>query len=49
MKKKLLYKHIKVALRKKWHSKRETILKIAKIGHNTEAIAHAQHSVWVKN
>ena len=28
--------------------KNESILKIAKNGHNAKAIAHAKYSVWVK-
>ena len=30
------------------YSKNESILKMAKNGHNAKAIAHAKYSVWVK-
>ena len=52
---KRFYKHIKVVLCKKWLEKTANIremrvfLKMAKIGHNAKAIAHAKYSVWVEN
>ena len=39
----------KLAPKNSYHSKNETVLKIAKNGHNAKAIAHAKYSVWVKN
>ena len=50
---KRLYKHIRVVLCKKpapknsKYSKNESILKMAKNGHNAKAIAHAKYSVWI--
>ena len=32
-----------------YYSKNESILKMAKLGHDTKAIAFAKWSVWVKN
>ena len=51
---KRFYKHSKVVLCKKTapknslYSKNEIILKMAKNGHKTKAIAHAKYSLWVK-
>ena len=51
---KRLDKHVKVVLCKKTAPKNrqfyknESILKMAKNGHNAKAIAHAKYSVWVK-
>ena len=44
---KLLYE--KKRLKKQLYSKNESILKMAKNGHNAKAIAHAKWAVWVKN
>ena len=51
---KRLYKHIQVVLCKKRLEKQlifenESILKMAKNGHNAKAIAHAKWAVWLKN
>ena len=52
---KQLYDHIRVVECKKavkknsYYSKNQSILKMAKNGHNAKAIAHAKYSVWVKN
>ena len=53
--KKRLYDYIKLVLCKKtaaknnYYSKNDRILKMAKIGHDAWAIAHAKWSVWLKN
>ena len=39
----------KTAPKKTFYSKNESILKMAKIGHDAKAIAFAKWSVWVKN
>ena len=39
----------KTAPKKTFYSKNESILKMAKIGHDAKAIAFAKRSVWVKN
>ena len=52
---KRFYDHIRVVVCKKPLKKtlnirkNESILKMAKIGHDAWAIAHAKWSVWVKN
>ena len=38
----------KTAPKNSEYSKNESILKVAKNGHNAKAIAHAKYSVWVK-
>ena len=53
MRKKFLETHSscsmqKIAPKNSKYSKNESILKMAKNGHNAKAIAHAKHSVWVK-
>ena len=39
----------KTAPKNSKYSKNESILKMAKNGHNAKAIAHAKWAVWVKN
>ena len=39
----------KTAPKKRYYSKNESILKIAKNGHQAKAIAFAKPSLWVKN
>ena len=39
----------KTAAKNSEYSKNESILKIAKKGHNAKAIVQAKYSVWVKN
>ena len=39
----------KTAPKNSLYSRNESILKMAKNGHNAKAIAHAKYSVWVKN
>ena len=38
----------KTASKNSQYSKNESILKMAKNGHNAKAIAHAKYSVWLK-
>ena len=38
----------KTAPKNSSYSKNESILKVAKNGHNAKAIAHAKYSLWVK-
>ena len=38
----------KTALKNSYFLKGESILKMAKNGHNAKALAHAKYSVWVK-
>ena len=38
----------KSALKDSWYSKNETILKMAKNGHNAKHIAHAKYLIWAK-
>ena len=51
---KRFYDHIRVVVCKKplqktgKYSKNENSLKMAKIGRNTKAIAHAKYSLWLK-
>ena len=39
----------KTAGKNSLYSKNESILKVAKTGHNAKAIAHAKWAVWLKN
>ena len=38
----------KTARKNRYYWKNESMLKVAKNGHNAKAIAHAKYSVWVK-
>ena len=50
----LFYDHVRVVVcrkplqKNKKYSKNESILKIAKNGHDAKAIAHAKYKVWIK-
>ena len=54
MRKTFLQEHLSCSMRKtapknSLYSKEESILKMAKNGHNAKAIAHEKWAVWVKN
>ena len=54
MRKTFLQTHLSCSMRKTApkngkYSKKESILKMAKNGHNAKTIAHAKWAVWVKN